>query len=75
MLKAGKMIVIGCAENTEQLVTDQPGGKILVMSAADGKQISEISITSPPVFDGMAAAGGKLFVCHRNGKVTCLDGK
>lgn len=75
MLKAGDSIFIGCAENAEQLVTDKPGGKILVMSTADGSRIGEIAIESPPVFDGMATAGGKLFVSHKNGRLTCFKGQ
>ncbi|MHC4251437.1 MAG: outer membrane protein assembly factor BamB family protein, partial [Planctomycetota bacterium] len=74
MLKAGGSIFIGCAEDSEQLVTKRPGGKILVMSAADGQKTGEVSIGFPPVFDGMAAAGGKLFLSATDGKVTCFGG-
>ena len=75
MLKAGGSLYIAGAENTEQLVSDVPGGKLLVMSSSDGKQVSEFPLKSPPVFDGMATANNKLFISHKNGKLTCLQAK
>jgi hypothetical protein len=30
---------------------------------------------SPPVFDGMAAAGGKLYITLEGGSVACMAGK
>ena len=72
MLKAADSIYIGCAENTEQLLSEKGAGKILIMNASDGSKAGEFGIESPPVFDGMAAAGGKLFVSQKNGKLTCL---
>jgi len=43
-----------------------------VLSAETGEQISECKLEADPVFDGMAAGGGKLFVSLRNGKLVCL---
>jgi len=40
-------------------------------AAADGKSLGEMKL-SRPVWDGMAAAGGKLFVVTRDSKITCL---
>jgi outer membrane protein assembly factor BamB len=45
------------------------------LSAADGKLLSEIETASPPVFDGLIAAGGKLYMCTLDGKLRCFGKK
>ena len=51
------------------------GGLLWAVSAADGKKVSELKLDATPVFDGMIAADGKLFVSTKAGKVICLSGK
>jgi len=46
-------------------------GKLWAVSAADGKKLAEYEIDSPPVFDGLISAGGKLYIVTRDGKVRC----
>jgi len=46
-----------------------------VYSAADGERLSELSLSADPVFDGMAVAGGRLYLSTRDGMVTCFAGK
>jgi hypothetical protein len=41
----------------------------------DGKQVSELKLDSPRVFDSMAAAGGKLIRATVDGKVVCPGSK
>ncbi len=48
------------------------GGVLRAYSAADGKKLSERKLDSPPVFDGLIAAGGRLYMTTRDGKVICL---
>ena len=43
-------------------------------SRKDGSKLTTLDLESPPVFDGMAAADGKLFLCSMDGKVTALEG-
>jgi len=43
-----------------------------VVSAADGKKISEIKLDVMPVFDGMSAAGGKVYLSLADGSVACF---
>ena len=50
-------------------------GKLLALSAADGKKLSELDLSAQPVFDGMAAAGGRLYVSMTDGSVICLGAK
>jgi outer membrane protein assembly factor BamB len=48
------------------------GARLWAISARDGKKVAEVPLESPPVFDGMAAAGGRLYVTTMDGKVLCL---
>ncbi|MHC4744309.1 MAG: hypothetical protein ACYS8Z_20530, partial [Planctomycetota bacterium] len=51
------------------------GAKIVAVSAKDGEEISRTDIGSPPVFDGMIAAQGKVFASLLDGSIVCLAGK
>ena len=48
------------------------GGLLWTVSAADGKKLAEYELESPPVFDGMAAANGRLYISTRDGALLCL---
>jgi hypothetical protein len=50
----------------------QKGTLLRVVSAVDGKGISETELNAMPVFDGLSAAGGKLYVSLKDGSVVCL---
>jgi hypothetical protein len=47
------------------------GGVLWVVSAADGEKLAEYDLSSPPVFDGMAAAGGRLYLTTVQGSLLC----
>jgi hypothetical protein len=49
------------------------GGLLCVLSAADGSELAKYELDSPPVFDGMAAAGGRLYMAVTGGEVLCLE--
>jgi hypothetical protein len=51
------------------------GGAMYVVSAADGKIEQKLKIPGEPVFNGIAATPGKLFLTLKNGKVIGLVGK
>ncbi|MEA3226581.1 MAG: PQQ-binding-like beta-propeller repeat protein, partial [Planctomycetota bacterium] len=51
------------------------GGVLWVASAADGKKLAQYELDAPPVWDGMAAAYGKLYISTTDGKISCLGGK
>ncbi len=54
------------------------GAVLMATSKADGKKLAAYSLDSAPVFDGMAAAGGRLFLSTADGRLLCLgagDGK
>jgi len=46
------------------------GGRLRLLSTADGSTGEEHKLDSPPVFNGVAVARGRLFVSLKNGKVT-----
>jgi outer membrane protein assembly factor BamB len=48
------------------------GAKLRVVSAADGGRLAEHELDSPPVFDGMIAANGRLYISSEKGSVLCL---
>lgn len=47
------------------------GGVLLIVSKANGETVTEHALTSAPVYDGMSAAEGKLFLSLEDGSVTC----
>jgi hypothetical protein len=49
-------------------------GRLLAYAAADGKKLTERDLP-PPVWDGMAAANGCLYVSTADGKVLSLGRK
>jgi len=51
------------------------GAALWTVSAVTGKKLREHKLAAPPVFDGLAAAGGRLYVSLEDGTVLCLSGK
>ena len=49
------------------------GGLLRVLSASDGEKLTEYELESVPVWDGMAAANGRLYMATIDGKVVCFD--
>ncbi|HUT91899.1 MAG TPA: PQQ-binding-like beta-propeller repeat protein [Thermoguttaceae bacterium] len=48
---------------------------LLAISASDGTELARYELECPPVFDGMAAAGGRLYIALENGRLVCMDEK
>jgi len=48
------------------------GAVLWVVSTKDGGKLSECKLAALPVFDGMAAADGRLYVATEDGKMVCL---
>ena len=42
------------------------------VSVSDGTKLAEYRLDSPPVFDGMIAAGARLYLSLKNGTVLCM---
>jgi len=51
------------------------GGILYAASANDGAEVGQFKLSAPTVFDGMAAAGGGLFLALQDGTVICMSSK
>jgi len=47
------------------------GGVMWAVSTKNGKRLAEYKLDSPPVFDGMAATPGQVYLATTNGTVVC----
>ena len=50
----------------------EEGARLWAVSADDGKPLARYKLDALPVFDGMAAANGRLFLATTGGKVLCF---
>jgi len=48
------------------------GGLLVAVSPTDGRRLAAYRLASMPRFDGLIAAGGRLYLCTTDGKVICL---
>ncbi len=51
------------------------GALLLAVSASDGNKLAQYELQMPPVFDGLIAADGRLFMAAIDGKVSCFGPK
>ena len=79
MVAAGKKLFV--AGPPDVVPDDDPlasfegrlGAKLWVFSTEDGQKLAEVSqLNSPPVYDGLIAASGRLYVSLEDGRVLCL---
>jgi len=78
MLLAGKTLFVAGPPDT--LDPDDPwaafegrkGGRLWVLSTADGKRLLQYALPGPPVANGMAAAAGRLLIAAQDGKLHCF---
>jgi hypothetical protein len=52
-----------------------PTPLLLAISAEDGSELARYPIPAAPVFNGIAAAGGELYLVLENGQLLCMTGK
>ena len=48
------------------------GGLLYVLDSGSGDKLAEHTLPFPPVFNGTAAANGRLYVAEEDGSVTCF---
>jgi len=84
MVLAGETLFVAgvpdVADPTDPLVAlaaleGDKGAQLQAYSAADGRKLAEYQLTSPPVFDGLIAADGRLYCSTTDGKVMCMAGQ
>ena len=51
------------------------GALFWAVSGADGTKLAEYELAAPPIFDGMIAARGRLYVVTMDGHVICYGPK
>jgi len=54
---------------------ENQGALLIAISASDGTELTQYRLDSSPVFDGMAAANGRLYLSLENGQVLCMTGQ
>ena len=65
MLRAGNTLVIAGR--------DAEGGFLQMLSASRGAAMGEQQLEASPVWDGLAAATGRVYAALENGTLVCLD--
>ncbi|MEF8787958.1 MAG: PQQ-binding-like beta-propeller repeat protein, partial [Planctomycetota bacterium] len=81
MLKAGENLFFGgCpdqsrADDPLAVYRGKKDGLLWVYSAADGEKRATYRLPSSVTWDGMAAAGGRIYVSLENGRLLCLAGE
>jgi outer membrane protein assembly factor BamB len=51
------------------------GGELQILDKETGKPVAKVKLPSPPVWNGMAAANGRLYLCTTDGQVRCFVGE
>ncbi|MCG3178758.1 MAG: Outer membrane protein assembly factor BamB [Phycisphaerae bacterium] len=49
--------------------------ELWVLAGADGKRLQTLTLEDRPAYDGLSAAGGRLYLACENGALTCLGAK
>ena len=52
---------------------EDPPGLLMAVSASDGTVLAEHRLDCSPVFDGMAAAGGRLYISLEHGRLVSME--
>jgi len=65
---------LGETRRSQDAFEGREGIRLRAVSTADGATLAEYPLDALPVFDGMAAAGGRLFLATRDGRVLCFGG-
>ncbi|MBC8869714.1 MAG: PQQ-binding-like beta-propeller repeat protein [Planctomycetes bacterium] len=73
LFAAGPPIVPGDGA-VEPTFDDRSGALLMAFSAKDGQELSKYELDAQPTFDGMAVAGGRLFLSTTGGRVICMTG-
>jgi len=72
--RPSKLAKLNIGKGAEALA-GRAGGLLQALSGAKGDKLSELKLESPPVFDGMCAANGRLYISAMNGRIMCLSGE
>jgi len=81
ILKAGNQVVVAGVpmregygpDDIEASYEGRRGGLLWTINAKSGKATGEIELSAAPVWDGLAAVEGHVYVALKDGTVLCLD--
>jgi hypothetical protein len=59
-------------ENYVSAYNGELGGRLLAVSATDGRKLAEYELDAAPVWDSIAIANGQLYIALEDGTVQCL---
>jgi hypothetical protein len=51
------------------------GGVLWAAAAVDGGKLAEYDLDAPPVYDGMAVSGGRLYLSTSDGRILCMGSR
>jgi outer membrane protein assembly factor BamB len=80
MVLAGDTLFFGGvpdATDSDELlrsIAGETGGILMAVAANDGRELLKLPLSSPPGWDSMAAARGRLYLTTSNGQVICFAG-
>ena len=76
MLLADNLLFGAGWKDSEKIFASDPRSKndsvLEVISTADGETLRQYPLESEPIFDGMAAAYGRLYMATKYGKILCM---
>jgi hypothetical protein len=78
MLKAGDLLFLGVmptgipADDPHAAYDGRLGGSLWVCSAKDGSKLAEYAVSAPVTWDGMVAAGQRLYLSTVDGRLICM---
>ena len=73
--KAGNRLNLSNAQDVLNAWNNHKGGLLWAVDTDDGKRQAAYPLDSPPVFDGLAATGGRLYIATADGHVLCMSGR
>jgi len=62
---------LAAMKKQDAALAGESGGLFASFSRADGVMTKKIDLPAPPVFDGLIAANGRIYIVLRNGAVQC----
>jgi hypothetical protein len=77
MILADKVLFVAGPPAEAVIGPETPNEKqdalLMAISASDGTELAQFRLDSSPVFDGMAAAYGRLYLSLKAGSLLCLS--
>ena len=66
--------IIKALDEQDASLRGEKGALLWAVSTTDGTKLAEQALDSPPIFDGLIAAKGRLYMTTMDGRVVCMGG-